>query len=127
MRCVGQDAVSLPLTTIEPARRPTSPMIDLSVVVRPEPLRPLLPAMAERHARREGHDSETVTASVVLLRGAVRVSPFRCPVCGVTQPGDACTRDDCGFTPDPGDPVQTARDWLARIRRQLNEGDTDEP
>ena len=38
IRRVKKDRVEL--TMIEPLRRPTSPMIDFSVVVRPEPLRP---------------------------------------------------------------------------------------
>src|ERR1700694_2878452 len=37
---VGQAMVSIPFTTIEPVRRPTSPRIDFSVEVRPAPLRP---------------------------------------------------------------------------------------
>src|SRR5258706_6996532 len=37
---VGQVTVSTPFTMIDPVRRPTSPRIDLSVEVRPAPLRP---------------------------------------------------------------------------------------
>src|SRR5690349_6993838 len=37
---VGHSTVSWPFTTIEPARRPTRPSTDLSVEVRPAPLRP---------------------------------------------------------------------------------------
>src|SRR5687768_7962331 len=37
---VGQVTVSMPFTLIDPVRRPTSPSTDLSVEVRPAPLRP---------------------------------------------------------------------------------------
>src|SRR5688572_32228718 len=37
---VGEPIVSTPFTAIEPVRRPTRPRIDLSVDVRPAPLRP---------------------------------------------------------------------------------------
>src|SRR5205809_637573 len=40
MRYVGQLTVSTPFTLIDPVRRPTIPRIDLSVEVRPAPLRP---------------------------------------------------------------------------------------
>jgi hypothetical protein len=41
MRCGGSlFTASVPLTMIEPVRRPTRPMMDFSVVVRPAPLRP---------------------------------------------------------------------------------------
>jgi hypothetical protein len=65
----------------------------------------------------------TGAGRLVAQRVRVADMTYRCPVCGTSQPGDSCTRDDCGFTPDPGDPVQIARDWLARIRNQLNKGD----
>ena len=40
MRCEGMAMVSRPFTTTDPVRFSTSPTIDLSVVVRPEPFRP---------------------------------------------------------------------------------------
>ena len=40
MRWVGRSIVSCPSMRIEPLRRPVSPRIAFSVVVRPEPLRP---------------------------------------------------------------------------------------
>jgi hypothetical protein len=52
MRCGGSFTASTPLIMIEPLRRPVSPMIAFSVVVRPEPLRPSSVTTSPRFTRR---------------------------------------------------------------------------